>query len=197
MREILIDSEICIYFLLENDKWIMRKDNDVDLYGIVYVSFPVWLSFLAVVFWDDDKFRLFSLTLIFPVCPFLVRITIFFVVREESNTQWIVFFFFVSYLSWNAINSTSLWCMSYARSMSDECLFNREKNLQVKKEKRRKREGARERENERKKNIVEQAMNAKREREKICIRKEVSCWPAERERELRLVLMLFDKRSTK
>lgn len=68
----------------------MRKDNDVDLYGIVYVSFSGLIIFSCCRFGDDDKFRLFSLTLIFPVCPFLFRITIFFfsfVGREESDTQ--------------------------------------------------------------------------------------------------------------
>lgn len=81
--------------------------------------------------------------------------------------------------------------MSYARSMSDECLFNSERKKLASEEREKKRK--RERENERKKNIVERE---ERTREK-CIRKEGSILLTSSERERERVLMLFDKRSTK
>lgn len=139
--------------------------------GLIIVSLSLSLSpssflFLYLSYYCqfcyDDKFRLFSLTLIFSDCPFYI----FFLGNYQISKNEKQKIFFI-YLSWNAINSTSFWCMSYMCSMIDECLFNKKK-LQVKKENKNKRENKRAREREWGREKARERRRKQKEKEKYC-----------------------------
>ncbi len=144
----------------------MRKDNEADLYGIVYVSFSVWLSslFLSLCLFLSFSTVIFAI-MINSVCflwpwSFLSALFIFlgnYQIRIKSKKS-----SFIPVLKCHQFNKL----LMYELYMFDDRRVSvQQQKMQVKKEKRMKekkraREGGRA--NERKKNIIEQEKNEKK-----------------------------------